>query len=298
MGLRELKVDLAPGLQKLEIFSRRDILSRTMEGEWSAVFKGRGIEFAGFREYAYGDDASLIDWKASLRAKKTLIREFEEFKNFTVFILFDISDKMLFSSNDKLKCEYAAELIYVLADAINKAGDSVGMAMFNDNVINTVMPNIGAFVVKNIKSNILNKEYYGGGFDFKKALLMSRSLLNSKAVLIIVSDFLGLPEKWEQYVQMLSNDFEQIAIVVRDPRDRELPDTGGQFMLKDPLKGKNIYIDVNQYRDEFKNIVLEQEKQLEQTFKRNKGDYLLLSTDQDYLPKLISFFQRRSKRQD
>jgi len=61
MGLRELKVDLTPGLQKLDVYSRRDILSRTMEGEWSTTFKGRGIEFAGFRDYSYGDDASLID---------------------------------------------------------------------------------------------------------------------------------------------------------------------------------------------------------------------------------------------
>lgn len=298
MGLRELKVDLTPGLQKLDIYSRRDILSRTLEGEWSTVFKGRGIEFAGFRDYAYGDDASLIDWKASLRAKKTLIREFEEFKNFTVFILFDVSDKMLFSSHDKLKCEYGAELIYVLCDAINKAGDSVGMTMFNDRFVSTVMPNIGASVVKNIKTNLLKKDYYGGGFDFKKALLMSRSLLNSKAVLIIVSDFLGLEDGWEKYVQMLSNDFELIALMVRDPRDRELPETGGQFMLKDPATGKNIYIDVGQYRDEFNRVVMEQEKQIEETFKRNKGDFLLLTTDKDYLPIIISFFQRRSKRQD
>ena len=298
MGLRELKVDLTPGLQKLDIYSRKDILSRTMEGEWSTVFKGRGIEFAGFRDYAYGDDASLIDWKASLRSKKTLIREFEEFKNFTVFILFDVSDKMLFSSHDKLKCEYAAELIFVLADAINKSGDSVGLGMFNDDLINTVLPNIGAGVINNIKISLLKKEFYGGKFDFKKALLLTRSMLNTKAVIIIVSDFLGMEKGWEKYIQMLSNEYELIAFMVRDPRDRKLPETGGQFLLKDPISGKNIYIDVNQYRKEFEKSVNEQEKRVEETFKKNKGDFLRIVTDEDYLPKIISFFQRRSKRQD
>ena len=215
-----------------------------------------------------------------------------------MFVIFDVADTMLFSSHDKLKCEYAAEMIYVLADAINKSGDSVGMGMFTDHYLNTVMPNIGAAVIKNIKSNLLNKDNYGGIFDFKKCLLMTRSLLNSKAVLIIVSDFLGMGEGWEQYVKMLSGDFELIAMMIRDPRDRTLPDSGGQFMLKDPVSGKNIYIDVDQYKELFDSYVLEQEKHIEEVFKRNKGDFLRLVTDEDYLQKIISFFQRRSKRQD
>jgi len=140
MPIKDLRIDLSSGLRKLDINARKDVLSRTLEGEWTTVFKGRGIESAGFRSYTFGDDASLIDWKASLRAKQTLIREFEDYKNFTVFFLFDVSDSMLFTSTDKLKCEYAAEMIYVLADAINKAGDSVGMAMFTDKFLNKVYP--------------------------------------------------------------------------------------------------------------------------------------------------------------
>lgn len=298
MALRDLKVDLTPGLKKLDVFSRRDILSRTMGGEWSTTLKGRGIEFAGFREYSYGDDASLIDWKASLRSKSILIREFEDFKNFTVFILFDISDTMLFSSHEKLKCEFAAELIYVLADAINQAGDAVGMAMFNDTLINTILPNIGAEVIRNIKMNLLDKNNYGGNFDLKKALLMTRSYLSSKAVIIIVSDFIGMDSGWEQYIQMLSGDFELIAFMVRDPRDRELPDSGGQFMVKNPLTGQNLYIDVSQYAKLYSETVKKRELYIRNMFMKHNGDFLLIDTSIDYMDSILKFFQRRSKRQD
>ncbi len=298
MPIKEIKIDLAPGLRKLDVYSRRDILSKTMEGEWSTVFKGRGIEFAGFRVYQYGDDASLIDWKASLRANDTLIREFDEFKNFTVFFLFDVSDSMLFSSTAKLKCEFAAELIYVLADAVNKGGDSVGMAMFNQDFVNKIYPDIGAEIIRRIRTNVSDPENYGGGFDFKKALLLARSLLQKKAVLIIVSDFIGLEEGWERYAQMMSEDFELIGLMVRDRRDIELPRKGGQYMLKNPYSNENIYIDLKHYSKLYNERVKQEISKIHNIFTRSRGDFLLLPTDEEYISKVISFFQRRSKRQD
>jgi uncharacterized protein (DUF58 family) len=291
MPINELHIDLAPRMNKVDVNSRKDVLSMSLQGEWSTAFKGRGIEFAGFRKYQYGDDASLIDWKASLRAKEILIREFEEYKNFTIFFLLDVSDSMLFSSHEKLKCEYAAEVLYTLADAMNKAGDSVGMAMFNTEFVNKVAPFIGLEVLSNIKMNLLDRNNYGGGFDFKKTLLMAKSFLPGRAVLIIFSDFIGL--------QMMSQEFEVVAIMIRDPRDRELPKDAGQLMLKDPYSGENIYVDTRAVSDLYKKEVLSQEEYIRYIFKRSRGDFLLLTTDtEDYIKSLLAFFQARSKRAD
>jgi uncharacterized protein (DUF58 family) len=271
----------------------------SMQGDWSTTFKGRGIEFTGFRSYQYGDDASLIDWKASLRSKEILIREFEEFKNFTVFFLLDVSDSMLFSSHEKLKCEYAAEVVYILADAMNKAGDSVGMAMFNSTFINKVSPFVGTEVLNNIKANLMNKNNYGGGFDFKKALMMARSFLVGRAVIVLVSDFIGLPEGWEKYIEMMSQEFELVAIAVKDPRDREIPADAGQVMLKDPYTGQNIYVDTRAVSELYKTEVISQEQYLEYIFRRCRGGFLLLTTDNnDYVRALTKFFQARSRRSD
>jgi len=299
MPINELNIDLEPKMGKVDINSRKDVLSMSLQGEWSTAFKGRGIEFAGFRKYQYGDDASLIDWKASLRSKEILIREFEEYKNFTIFFLFDVSDSMLFSSHDKLKCEYSAEVIYTLADAINKAGDSVGMAMFNTTFVNKIAPFVGMEVMNNMKANLLNRNNYGGGFDFKKSLLMAKSFIPGRAVIIIVSDFLGLSKGWEKYVQMMSQDFELIALMIRDPRDRDLPSDAGQLMLKDPYTGQNMYIDTSVMSERYKKESLSQEEYVKYIFSRSRGDFLLLTTDnENYIRDLLTFFQKRSKRSD
>ncbi|MCC7574463.1 DUF58 domain-containing protein [Candidatus Woesearchaeota archaeon] len=298
MPVSDLNINIKSRLHKVDINSRRDVLSRTLQGEWATTFKGHGMEFAGFREYEYGDDASMIDWKASLRAKSTLIREFEDYKNFSVFFLFDVGNSMFFSSHGVLKCEYAAEIIYVLADAINKAGDAIGMAMATDSLKIKVKPNIGMEPLTRIKLNLLNIENYGGVFDFNKALLSSKAFLGDKGVIFIVSDFFNLPESWERYVHMLSEDYELIALVIRDPRDRFIPEGAGQLMLKDPVSGDNLYVDTKKIRVAYNKRIIEQEEYLSNVFKRSKGDYLLLSTDDDdYVTKFVNFFQLRGKRQ-
>jgi uncharacterized protein (DUF58 family) len=299
MPIKELRVELEPKLNNIQVNSRRDILSTTLQGEWSSFLKGKGIEFSGFRQYQYGDDASLIDWKASLRAKEIIIREFEEFKNFTVFFLLDVSDSMLFSSHDKLKCEYGAELLYVLAEGMNKAGDSVGMAMFNDEFVAKVQPYIGMEVMNNIKSNLIDGSKYGGGFDIKRALLMTKSFLQGRAVIIIISDFLGMEEGWEQYIRSLSDEFELIAFMIKDPRDREIPADIGQLMIKDPYTGENIYIDTGKLSKKYKADVISREKYIQQVFKQSRGDFLLLKTDnKNYTTDVLRFFHNRAKKNE
>src|SRR5512141_1488904 len=107
MPVKKLDLNLIPMLKQREVRAKRKVLARMLEGSWTALLKGRGMEFAGFRKYTYGDDASRIDWGASLRAKETLIREFEEYKSVNVLFLMDMSNTMLFTSQRKLKAEYA-----------------------------------------------------------------------------------------------------------------------------------------------------------------------------------------------
>ena len=299
MQIPHLNINIKSRLHKVDVNSRKDILSRTLQGEWSTTFKGHGMEFAGFREYQYGDDASLIDWKASLRSKSTLVREFEDYKNFNVFFLFDTSNSMFFTSHELLKCEYAAEIIYVLADAINKAGDAIGIAMASEVFKEKIKPNIGAEAVSRIKLALLKTDNYGGKLDFNKALLSAKSFLGEKGVIFIVSDFFSIPPSWENYVNMLSSEYELIALVIRDPRDRFIPQGVGKILLKDPFSNQNMYVDTRKIRDAYNESIIQQEKHIENVFRKCKGDYLLLTTDDDdYLIKLIQFFKRRGKRQD
>jgi len=47
-------------------------------GPRRSPFKGSGMALANLREYLPGDDARAIDWKASARMDRLVVREFEE----------------------------------------------------------------------------------------------------------------------------------------------------------------------------------------------------------------------------
>ena len=80
MAIKKLNAELVPKIRKLEVFARQSALSQYIEGNWTTTVKGQGIEFTGYRSYTYGDDASMIDWKASLRSKSLLVKEYEQEK--------------------------------------------------------------------------------------------------------------------------------------------------------------------------------------------------------------------------
>lgn len=293
MAIKELRVDLSPQLQKAEVFGRRSVLSKTLSGNWVTVMKGRGIEFAGYRSYTYGDDASLIDWRASLRAKETLVREFEEYKSFSVFILLDVSNSMLFSSHEKLKAEYAAEMAFSLAEGILRNGNAVGLGMFTDELKVSMYPEIGKGVLDRISTQLQNPEHYGGKFDIKKVLRQTVSFLKSNAILLIISDFIGMEEGWERYIRMLSSKFELIGLMVRDPRDHTLPRNTGQYLLEDPFSKESLYVDVNDIAKKYHELAVADEKRIQAVFEQVKGGLALISTAEDFVDPIMRFLRRR-----
>lgn len=64
-------------IRNLEIKTRKQI-SGPLLGEARSVVKGSGFEFHQLRDYVQGDDIRYIDWKASARSSKMLVRQYLE----------------------------------------------------------------------------------------------------------------------------------------------------------------------------------------------------------------------------
>jgi uncharacterized protein (DUF58 family) len=141
--IKEFHPQLLPRVRELSIKAHRQVLSRTLSGNWLSTFKGRGIEFSGYRKYLPTDDASTIDWKASLRARKLLVKELTEERNLNVILFVDVSNSMLYGSRDVLKAEYVAEIVSSIAFAALRAGDAVGLVLFTNKLEVYLRPNIG-----------------------------------------------------------------------------------------------------------------------------------------------------------
>ncbi|NIW25145.1 MAG: DUF58 domain-containing protein, partial [Gammaproteobacteria bacterium] len=91
------------------------LVNDIFSGEYHAVFKGRGMEFAEVREYAPGDDIRSIDWNVTARLGAPFVKKFVEERELTVMLVVDLSASGTFGSGTQLKRELATEVCSILA---------------------------------------------------------------------------------------------------------------------------------------------------------------------------------------
>jgi len=82
-------------------------------GDRRSPFRGRGMEFADYREYRPGDDLRLVDWNVYRRLRTVLVRLFHEDRNLHAGLCIDLSASMDFGS--PRKADHAATLAASLA---------------------------------------------------------------------------------------------------------------------------------------------------------------------------------------
>ena len=128
---REFKVDYASAISGFSNIIKKFPLKKIL---YRSLFRGKGLEFESYRNFQPDDDASMIDWKASLRGDKLLAKKYIEERDLNVYFLVDVSNSVLFGSGEKLKAEFAAECCAALGHLIHDLGDNIGLIMFNDKI--------------------------------------------------------------------------------------------------------------------------------------------------------------------
>ncbi len=292
---KEIRVDVEEAVRRLKIVLKQAITTDIMGG-YKSVFRGRGLEFDGYRQYAPDDDASIIDWKASARAKRLLVKTFAEERELEVFFLVDASESMLFGSTEKLKNEYSAEFVLSLSYLITEAGDKAGMAFFSDRVTNIAPVASGKKQFYAIARRLTNPEAYGGNYDITGALeFILRFLKKKGAILFVVSDFIGVSGDWQTRLKWLAAKFDVICVMVRDPRDTVMADAGLVY-VEDPYTHQKLLIDPVTIAEDYRHYALMEEERITRLIKDANVDFLRLSTDRSFIEPLISLFKRRQAR--
>jgi len=105
--------------------------------------RGLGTEFESLRDYSEGDDYRKIDWKASARRGKLVVRQFEQERNQSVIVCIDIGRHMLAEVNGIRKLDHVLDALLMLTNAAAMAGDFVGLLVYADTVRRYIPPRKG-----------------------------------------------------------------------------------------------------------------------------------------------------------
>lgn len=293
MEERRLNADIAGSIAQFQRVMRGFELKTKL---YRRILKGRGLEFDGYRDYSPDDDANLIDWKASKRVNKLITKQYTQEKNLKIMFIVDVSERMVFGSEPKLKCEYATETIAALANLILNSRDKVGYILFSDGVKEFVGPQLGRKHFIRFMNTLTDARMYGGSSNLENAIDFSLKYLNKDiASIIIVSDFINLNEKINNKLSLLVNQFETMAIMIRDPLDRTLPNISGEVIIENPETREKILINPNLARASYEKFAMQQEVFVKNLLFKTGIDTIELTTDKSFISSLATFLKERTK---
>jgi len=287
--------EVAAEVRRIEITTRhlvRDIVA----GEYSAAFRGRGVEFAEVREYQPGDDVRTIDWNVTARLGSAYVKRFLEERELSVLFVVDYSASGAFGTRQRTKRALAVEVCSVIALAAARSNDRVGAAFFTDRLERYVPPRKGRRQVLRVISELLAYQPAGRGTDLAASLRALEPLLRRRSVIFVVSDFLS--PGWPPILGRLARRHDLIAVHVIDPRERELPDVG-LVALRDAETGEWGWIDTGSpaVQAHVRTRVSGFDGELERSVRENRADLLRLDAGEPYGEPLIGFFRRRERMQ-
>ncbi|MBN1210329.1 MAG: DUF58 domain-containing protein [Myxococcaceae bacterium] len=144
---------------------------------------GEGREFESLREYRTGDDYRTIDWKASARRARTMVRVYQPERNQPVLLLLDCGRHMAGKVNGRRKLDHAVDAALRLAKVSLDAGDLVGVLAFASEVRTYLPPHKGREHLRLLTGALyraeaaLEESDYGRAYDFAFARSSRRSLV-------------------------------------------------------------------------------------------------------------------------
>jgi len=287
--------ELLRKIRKIEITTKK-VVSETFSGQYHSVFKGQGIEFSEVRPYIPGDDVRFIDWNVSARQNSLFVKRFSEERELTVFIVADVSGSTGYGSRKRLKSEIIAELSSIFAFSAIWNKDKVGAILFTDKVERYIPPKKGNKHVLSIISEILSFEPESKRTDIDRAIRFALNVLKRRAVIFLLSDFIGTG--FDRSLGILARKHDTIAIRLFDPTERKI-DLPLLISLQDPESGEDLILDNSHYNTNMRlqKFIAEYEQGIREIFKKNQVDFLEIDITADYVPPLVRLFRMRQKEQ-
>ncbi|MEN3013868.1 MAG: DUF58 domain-containing protein [Endomicrobiia bacterium] len=288
-----IPVEILKQIRKIE-FKTNKIVNELFAGQYSSVFKGRGMEFEEVREYVPGDDIRSIDWNVTARYGRLFIKKFIEERELTIMLLIDMSASQQFGSYLKTKAEIVAEIACIFALSALKNNDKVGAIIFTNKPELYIPAKKSLSHILRIIREILYYKPQNRQTNLNSALQFFYRAQKKKCIAFLFSDFKD--KGYEQSIKVISKKHDLILIKIADPLEKKIP-VAGIFDMEDIEAGESYSFYLTKdllklYQREIENS----DVYLRDIAKKYKVDLIEISTDTSYIDSLLKFFYIREKR--
>ena len=215
LGARQRRIHAPATLRVYPSFASRDEAelrinrARILEvGLRSAQGRGGGTDFDSLRDYGPDDEFRRIDWAATARAGKAIVRTYRAERNQSLLLLLDTGRVMAGRIADVPRLEHAMDAVMMLTTVATRLGDRAGLVAFDAEVHAVLAPSHSRGQVGRVTESMYELEPRLVESDYTLAFTTALSRFRRRAMLVVLTDLA------EQTIQ--ETLLPALPLVVRD----------------------------------------------------------------------------------
>ncbi|MEZ5283480.1 MAG: DUF58 domain-containing protein [Vicinamibacterales bacterium] len=272
-------------------FVARSVVDGVINGLHRSPFFGASVDFAEHRGYVPGDDIRRVDWKVFARTDRYFVKEFEADSNANFSILLDVSRSMAYG--DRLsKLDYARTLAACLAYLVHMQRDRVGLALFDDDVVDFIPPSAKHFDVVLHALDRARAERPGA---IEPPLRKLSEHYGRRGIVVIISDFYAEPEEVFRAIgpiRFRGNDVVLFHVLDDAEVDFSFTDAAS---FEDLETGDQLPVVPDAFADQYRSLVQAHLADLSSRATAQGVDYTLLRTSMPLDHALFQYMSIRDR---
>jgi uncharacterized protein (DUF58 family) len=154
----------------------------------SARFRGGGTEFEQLRDYTVDDEFRRMDWAATARSGRPIVRDFRAERNQVVLLLLDNGRIMAGQVAGVPRVEHAMDAVMTVTAVATRFGDRVGLVAFDRQVRNVVLPANRPGQRRRVVDAIYALEPALVESDYRRAFLETLVRFPRRAMLVLLTE--------------------------------------------------------------------------------------------------------------
>jgi len=176
-----------PDLQGLNELSLQ-LRSSSELGELRQNKRGQGTDFSGLKEYVSGDDSRRIDWKATARREKPIVRSYEIEQEQRLLVLVDAGRMMISDLEGLTRFDHALNAALALVLAGLAYNDQVGLGIFADKPLLYLPPRRGKGYMQKILEGVFSVNPVMVEPDYPAMLAHFGTMQKGRSLVVVLTD--------------------------------------------------------------------------------------------------------------
>ena len=185
----------------------------------SAQGRGGGTEFDQLREYSVDDEFRRMDWSATARTGKAIVRTYRAERNQTVISLLDNGRIMAGRVDDVPRVEHAMDAVMMLTAVSTRLGDRAGLVLFDREVRAVVPPSHGRDQLGRVTEAMYAAEPVLAESDYLGAFAATLARFRRRAMLVLFTDLVeqAVGETLLPALPLIARNHLVVVAAVQDP---------------------------------------------------------------------------------